>query len=458
MTHLTPHQYQQIAVEFMVDHERCNLWAGMGMGKTVAALMADDVLRLAGDTTGPTLALGPLRVARDVWPAEPLKWDQYADIKIIPIVGTTAQREAALRQKGNFFTCNYDQLEWLVERLGDSWPFETVIADESTRLKGYRMNSGGRRVTALAEVAHAHTRRWINLTGTPAPKGLEDLWGQNWFVDHGQRLGRTHTAFMSRFFRPKFSGYGVELMPFSDKLIHEALKDVTLTLDPKDWFDIQEPITKVVKVELPARARKVYDDLEDELFAELMSGDKIFEIEVFNQAGLTNKCLQVASGAVYTQHPAWEAVHGEKLEALASVVEEAGGMPVLVSIDFQFDKERILNAFKGAVDISTPKGYKKFRDGDARIGVAHPGSMGHGIDGLQYVTNIICYYGHTWRAEWTRQILERIGPVRQLQAGFQRPVWVYQIVARKTLDLAVLDRAKGQLRVEDALREYMKRR
>ena len=447
--------YQSIAVDFLVDHPRCNLWAGMGMGKTVSTLVALDLLRMQGELDGPTLILGPLRVARDVWTKEPTKWDQYKDISVSPVVGALWERQAALRRRADYYTINYEQLPWLAEYLGDNWPFQTVVADESTRLKGYRLQQGGERVTALAEYAHRHTRRWINLTGTPAPKGLEDLWGQQWFVDHGAALGRSYSGFMQRWFRPKWNGYGTEPMPHSDKEIHERMKATTLTLDPKDWFDLKEPIYTPVYVDLPPAATAAYKQLEKELFTKLMTGE---EIEVFNAGSLTNKCLQFANGAVYVKAPEWAKVHDAKIEALESIAEETNGAPLLVAYEYQTDKARILDTFKKrATDISTPSGFKRFMAGDVQLGVAHPKSMGHGVDGLQEVCHHVVKFGHTWDSELDRQLLERVGPVRQLQAGKDRPVWLYDIIARDTVDEAVVDRLGSKVRVEDALRHYMKR-
>ena len=450
----TPREYQQIAHDFMLDVPRSALLAGMGTGKTVSTLTLIDTLHLVG-WSDPILVLGPKRVARDTWPEEGQKWDHLKHMIVVPVIGTPAQRRAALRTPGDVYTMNYENLPWLVETIGKRpWPFRMVVADEATRLKGYRLTQGGERARALAQVAR-HTERWVNLTGTPASNGLKDLWGQYWFLDFGDRLGRTHSAFMARWFHTKYSGFGVEPNPGADDQIYSAIDDITLSINPKDWFDIDDPIEKIVTVHLPPAARKRYQQLEKDMFTELECGTAI---EAFNAAALTNKCRQLANGAVYTENPAWIGVHDEKLEALDSIVSEANGASVLVAYDFVSDRERILAAFKNAVDISKPAGYKAFISGEKQIGVAHPKSMGHGIDGLQDVCNILVYFGHDWNLEERMQILERIGPVRQKQSGYDRPVWVYSIVAEGTLDEVVLERHKSKRLVQDLLLEAMKGR
>jgi hypothetical protein len=467
-------EYQKIAFDFMLNAPRSALLAGMGMGKTLATLSLIDVLYMLGDE-GPWLVLGPLRVARDTWPRETQKWDSLKHIRSVPLIGTAEERVAALERGlatgAQLFTMNYDTLvvsrkdpshpkkrtsvSWLREALGKrKWPFRTVIADESTRLKGHRSVGGGVRARELSIIAR-DTDRWHNLTGTPAPNGLKDMWGQYWFLDYGHRLGRTHTAFMERWFRPKWNGYGVEPMPFADGQIHAAVSDITLSIRPEDWFDLDEPIRKEVRVYMPPTAKRKYKELEAKLFTELESGT---ELEVFNAGALCNKCLQFANGAVYTDAPAWETVHEAKMEALDSIAEEANGAALLVSYQFISDRVRILKAFPNAVDISTQAGMAEFMSGKKQLGVAHEKSMGHGIDGLQDVCNMLVRFGHGWDLELRDQMLERIGPMRQFQSGHKRPVWVWDIITDDTLDDDVIARHVDKRSVQDALLAAMARR
>lgn len=320
-----PRPYQELIISHEIDIIRCNIWAGMGMGKTVGTLSSLEALYCSGEETQPTLVLAPLRVAASTWPDEVAKWDHLRNIEMQPIVGTAKERAAALlNSNASVFTTNYDKLVWLVEQLGGRWPFGTVIADESTRLKSFRLRAGGKRAAALAKVAHKHVHRWVNLTGTPAPNGLIDLWGQAWFVDRGDRLGRTFGAFTSRWFNNiQFPGQQwskLEPWPHAQEQMQAALADVTISLDAADWFDIDEPIHNVIRVPLPPRARQQYQDMEKEMFLELNGSD----IEALNAAAKTVKCLQIASGAIYTDDVGtWAEVHDAKLQALDSILAEA---------------------------------------------------------------------------------------------------------------------------------------
>jgi hypothetical protein len=456
----TPHEYQRHIVDHILAHERCAVWAGMGMGKTSSTLTAVDILMLAGESH-PVLAVAPKRVANSTWPSEVKKWQHLSDIDAAVIVGTERERLFALRQDVPLHTVNYEQVPWLVETLGERWPYRTVIADESTRLAGFRLRQGTERAKALGRIAHTKIKRFIELTGTPAPNGLAKLWGQMWFLDKGERLGRTYDAFKQRWFQQSFDGFGVTPLPFAQEQIQDKLRDLCVTIDAKDWFDLNDPIVKPVFVDLPPKARVKYREMEREMFTQLECGSTA---EAFNAAARTQKCLQLANGAVYIDEDtesrtrAWRVVHDEKLDALESIVEEAGGMPILVSYEFKSDVARIIKAFPKAVRLDTNEGMATFRAGKAPIGLAHPKSMGHGIDGLQDVTNIITFFGHNWDLELYQQIIERIGPVRQKQSGHERPVFIYHIIARDTVDELVMARRESKREVQDILLEAMKRR
>jgi SNF2 family DNA or RNA helicase len=466
-----PHPYQLIATQHLLNVPRCSLWAGMGMGKTVSTLTAIDALYLSGEMTRPTLVLAPKRVAKNVWPAEAQKWEHLSQIDVSPIIGTEPERLLALSRDVSVYTINYDNLPWLTDhfdKTGKTWPFGMVIPDESTRLKGMRPSeqtsktgktfvraAGSKRARQLARVAHTHVDRWANLSGTPAPNGLTDLWGQTWFVDKGQRLGRTFEGFRNRWFQAGFNGYDVNPLPFAAEQIHDRLRDVCLSLRAEDWFDIQKPIVRPVYVELPAKARGLYRDMERELFMQI--GEH--EVEAFNAAAKSQKCLQLAAGAVYVdKEHHWTKIHDEKLDALESIVAEASGMPVLVAYQWKHDAHRILEAFPKARLLDDDKQTEDdWNAGKIPMLVAHPKSCGHGLN-LQDGGNILAYFSDWWDLELRDQILERIGPMRQLQSGHKRAVFVYPIIARDTIDELVLVRHETKREVQDLLIEAMRAR
>lgn len=451
--------YQRAIIQHIASLDRCNVWAGMGTGKTVSTLSALDSLTLASDPF-PALVLAPLRVATSTWPGEIEKWAHLKGLRIATATGTESQRSHIVHaRRADIVAVNYEKAPWVVDHLGPLWPFRTVIADEATRLKSFRLKQGGVRAQALGKVAHKRVRRWVNLTGTPAPNGLRDLWGQQWFIDEGQRLGRTFSAFESRWFSSKrvgASAFARELIPtdFAQRQIEEALADCTITIRAEDYLDLPPLVENVIDVELPTGARRHYRELEREMFTTLAGGH---EVEAFNAAALTQKCLQCANGALYTGEAGeWQEVHDAKIEALRSVVEEAAGAPVLVAYHFKSDLARLQRAFpQGRRLDADPRTIGDWNAGRLPLLFAHPASAGHGLN-LQHGGNILVFFGLWWALEEHEQIIERIGPTRQAQAGLNRPVFVHRIVAKGTVDELVLARLKTKASVQSLLLDAMK--
>lgn len=457
----TPRPYQHLIVDHIINTPRCAIWADMGMGKTPATLLAIDALALSEDIF-PVLIIAPLIVARDTWTEEPRKWESMRHIDVMPILGTVSERLNALRYEVGIYTINFENITWLIEHLGDRWPFKTVVVDESRKLKSFRLRQGGKRTAALAQVAHTKVKRFIQLTGAPAPNGLADLYGQAWFIDAGKRLGRTYSAFTQRWFRTSPDGYGITPTDYAQEQIQAALSDVCLRVDAADWFDLEKPISVPVYVELPPKARAKYKEMEKEMYTQI--DDRT--AEAFNAAARTQKCLQICNGAVYVDPlvegeeskgpKEWRELHDVKLQALESVIEEANGSPVLVAYHFKSDLARLKKAFPGARVLSDPVQLREFKTGKYEVGLGHPASMGHGVDGLQDHCHRIAFFGHWWDLDQRDQIIGRVGPVRQYQAGHKRPVYIYDIIARGTVDELVIARHETKREVQDLLLSSMK--
>lgn len=422
----------------------------MGMGKTVSTLTAVQSLKTLDDLDGPVLVLAPLRVAKTTWPEEIKKWDHLSDLTIQVLHGP--DKKKALHTPADIYVVNYEGIEWLVD--DGYWPFKMIVADESTKLKAFRLRKGSKRAKALASKAW-QTDRWVNLTGTPAPNGLLDLWGQNWFVDRGAALGRSFSAFTQRWFRTGWNGWGYTPLEHAQKEIQNLLSSITLTVDPKEYFDLRDPILNRISVDLPPSAMSKYKTFEREMFASLASGD----VTAVSAAALSMKCLQFANGGVYLDETdkEWEEVHTAKLEALDDIIEEAAGAPILIAYHFRSDLERLKKRYKSGVVLDNdPKTIKAWNRGGIPLLFAHPASAGHGLN-LQDGGHTLVFFSLNWNLEEHQQIIERIGPVRQLQSGHDRAVFIHYLVAKGTVDELVLERLQGKREVQDILLEAMKK-
>lgn len=346
-----------------------------------------------------------------------------------------------------------------------------VLVHNCTKLKNHRLKQGGQRAQALADVAFwddkkptkARVERWINLSGTFSPNGLVDLWGPMWFVDQGERLGRSYSAFENRWFgyqRARDAVYSNVTkikriaFPHAFKEITEAIKDVTISFSPKDWMDIREPIVQRVYVTLPPTVMGTYRKMEREMFAHIAG----YDIEAFAAAGKILKCLQMANGAVYTGSDQeveadvshWVESHQEKLMALEEIIEEAQGAPALVVYHFKPDLVRLKARFPEGRHIHTKQDEDDFKAGLIQVAFVHAASIGHGVDGFQNVCNIVVFFAIWFDLETHDQIIERVGPMRQMQAGLDREVMVYLILAKGTVDEIVDRRLISKRATQDA--------
>lgn len=457
----TPRDWQPPMLNHLASHSRCALWAKMGAGKTSTSLIAlRPVVEVLGQ--GPGLIIGPKRVVNKTWLDDCAAFTQLEGQRVVPITGNLTNRLRALAEDSAWYSINYENLPWLVEYLGrKNWRFKTVIADEATKLKSFRLRNGSQRAAALAKRAFDPVEVFVELTGTPVPNGLHDLWGQMWFLDRGERLGRTIEDFNHRWFRPKANGFGLEPFDWSDKEIHDAVADICLTIDPADYLPFDPVIEVPVPVELPPKARQLYKDMEKTMYAEIVdifAHGRVHEIEAVNAGVKSMKCMQLANGAAYTDDQgAWAEVHVAKLDALESVIEEAGGAPVLCSYQFKSDAARIKKRFPFAQMFDDkPATEDAWNAGKFQLMLAHPASAGHGSN-LQHGGNILCDFSSGWNLEHDDQIIERLGPVRQFQSGYDRPVYRYRIEAENTVDGLIAARRTTKRSVQDLLLEAAKR-
>lgn len=453
MIQYTPREYQELIWKHIVGHKRCAIWASMGMGKTSAALYAISMLTLVENIK--PLILAPLRVARDVWPAETNKWSFASGMKCSPIIGSAEERLEALNTKADIYTINYENIPWLFEQVKNKWPWNAVISDESTKLKSFRLRQGGQRAKILSQVAFSKVDRFVELTGTPSPNGLLDLWGQFWFLDKGERLGRTYTSYRNAFFRLLHErSRQYILMPYMDKTIHRKVQDLCLSVQAEDWFDLQKPVYNKINAYLPGNCRAMYRKLERDMFLKLQE----VEINAVNAAALSMKCLQFANGAMYTDESKnWIDVHTEKLLVLQEIIESHAGENIIVAYNFKSDLARLKKFFSYGVSIKDKKySNEKWNAGQIPLLFLHPASAGHGLN-LQDGGRIIVFFGLTWNLEYRLQTIERIGPVRQLQSGHNRVVYIYDICTAGTVDELVIQSNRTKKPVQDALLDAAKK-
>jgi SNF2 family DNA or RNA helicase len=447
-----PHDYQQIGTQFMIDHPRCMIIADPGLGKTGMTLSLLGALKLVGSNFLPALVLAPKRVADVVWTNEAKRWSTFKDLSVVQITGTEKQRLEILRApQSDVYVCNYELVEWLVNLWPqDKWPYKIVVADECSRLKGFRLNKGTKRSTALAQISQ-FTGRWINLTGTPAPNGLNDLWGQYYFLDKGERLKRSYTAFMEAYFIENQWTHRITMQHGAEAAIHEAVKDITLAFRAEDWLDVTKPQLLPVEFEMPPAAKAQYKRMEKEFFMEVDDA----QIEAGTAAIKSSKLLQICAGSVIdTETSVTHAVHDGRLEALDDVLDQIEPEPLLVSYWWKSDPPRILEHLKKRkIPARLYQGKQDEIDWNARkfrvLLLQEQSAFGLN---LHEPCRDILHYSYIWNAELWTQMIERVGPARQAQAGKKAAVRVWYAIAKGTVDQDVIDSNFRKITVEQALK------
>ncbi|MEG0460513.1 DEAD/DEAH box helicase [Gordonibacter sp.] len=444
----TLHPYQEFGVKWLRDHDEAALLLDMGLGKTLITLTAITDLLSLGEDLGRVLVVAPLMPAKHTWPAEVAKWDHTRNLSCSLVVGSERERKAALAAKADLYVINRENVQWLAEFYGGlRWPFETVVIDELSSFK----SRASKRFRALRKLRPYIKRIW-GLTGTPAPNGLMDLWAQMNLIDKGERLGRHIGGYRNRYFLPgQRNGhvvYNWSLKPRAEEAIYDKIADIAVSMRAKDKLQLPGRVDNVVDVELPEAAMAEYKRFEREQVTELAGA----EVTATSAAAVANKLLQWANGAVYDDEGEARPVHKAKIEAMAGILEEAQGQPVLAFYAFRHDLERLQAAFPMAevLDASSTDTVARWNAGGVPLLLAHPQGCGHGLN-LQAGGHLIVWFGLTWSLEAYQQANARLDRQGQTEC-----VVVHHLVAKGTIDGRVMEVLAGKATLQDAMMDALK--
>lgn len=397
------------------------------------------------------LIIGPLRVARDTWPAEVKKWEHLKGLKVSVAVGTETERRMALTRKADIYVINRENIQWLVEKSGIPFDFDMLVIDELSSFK----NPQSKRFKALMKV-RAKVKRVVGLTGTPASNGLMDLFAEYKLLDMGKRLGRFITAYRTDYFRPdKMNGsviYSYKPLPFAEEEIYKKIEDITISMKSTDYLNMPEKIMSENVVYMDEKEKEKYNKLKDNLVLEMGEGE---EITAANAATLCGKLSQMANGAVYTDDGKTLIFHDRKLDALEDMIEAANGKPVMVVYWFKHDLERISARLKEKKIIfeklDTEDSIQRWNAGELPVILLNPASAAHGLN-LQAGGSTIIWFGLTWSLELYQQTNGRLW--RQGQKS--ETVVVNHIISSGTIDERILQVLKGKDATQEELIDAVK--
>lgn len=440
-----PHNYQQFATDFILNQSICCLMLDMGLGKTVITLTALWQLALDSFDVSRVLVIAPKRVAEDTWPKELAKWEHLSGLTSSLVLGSAAERKAALQRKAFLYIINRENVAWLVKN--HYWDFDMVVIDELSSFKSNKAE----RFKAMKKVRPMVTRI-VGLTGTPAPNTLLDLWPQMYLMDMGQRLGRFIGGFRDRFFLPDKRNreiiYSYKPREGAEDAIYALISDICISMKAADYLDMPERIDNRIEVSMSPKERKLYDDFQKDMV--LSIDDE--ELDAANAASLSNKLLQMANGAVYGEDKKVLPIHDRKLDALEDLVEAANGKPLLVAYWYKHDLQRIKARFKNARCIDTAKDIDDWNAGQIPLALIHPASAGHGLN-LQDGGCTIIWFGLTWSLELYQQLNARLW-----RQGQKHTVVIHHIITKGTHDEDVMRALENKDTGQSALIEAVRAR
>ena len=111
-----------------------------------------------------------------------------------------------------------------------------------------------------------------------------------------------------------------------------------------------------------------------------------------------------------------------------------------------------MGRLKGVREITGPKDIRDWNDGKIPVLLAHPASVGYGLN-LQDGGHVIVWYGLTWSLELYQQANARL-----YRQGQQKPVIIHHLIAEGTVDKQVMDALKHKDTSQSKLLEALKER
>lgn len=440
-TPLLPHQ--QVAKDFILTHPYCSLFLNMGLGKTRTTLDAIDDI----NPNHHILIIAPKNIARSTWVEEIEKWNypfRYKSL-IVNERGNKLTRKKRLalyksipNEPPTVWFINRDLVVDLIEnmptfydkvlnRISPVWYFPTVIIDEIQSFKSYDSD----RFQALQKV-RPYIERLIGLTGTPMPKGIEDLWAETWLLDMGYRLGDCITRFRERFETPKVPGkkMGWKPIPGAEQEIFRLISDLVISMKNSSMY-IPPINLNFIPLYLDDNEMNMYKRFKEDLVLEI-DGE---EITAANAAVLAGRLQQMASGALYKESGSHEffKIHEKKLEATEYIINNTDDN-VMVAYHYYSDL-KMLKDYLTKLKIpfeqfdGSPKMKKRWNEGKIKVLLVQPASSGHGLN-LQDGGHTLIWYTLPQSLEEYKQCIKRLN-----RQGAIHPTMVHHLMVQGTYDL-----------------------
>lgn len=488
-------EYQHRGVVYLSNTRKAPLFADCGTGKTFMVL--NSVARhkeLGVIPRGKTLVTAKLATLEDAWRDDCKK---FTDLKIEVLWNkyTGEKKKRLVREQLNdsdadLFVINHDGLIVFEDEL-IAHGFDKVVVDESTILKGHHSDSeiakGGSIGKALGRVSRRAEWKVI-MSGTPAPNGPHDMWGQFHFLDkEGLIMEPSYWDFMHQHMklldlRKKEQKFiynrttGEVVLGNDNKPILKALSP----RDPQKWVHTKETIESVKALTDPLAFRiRMEDCLKDmpestrtlrrlemgteqkRQYKEMLKNMKVIidDEHILASIKLTQlmKLRQITGGFIIDHK---EEAHGfsdnAKIEELDSILNEeiAADQKVVIYAEYKYEFDLLKERYKhmGIVTVcgqnSSTQNIQNIRDFKEKVGiriiVLHPRSAAHGITLVN--SHYMIFYSFSHSSENDYQARKRIE-----RAGQKFPMLFIYLGIRNSIDTAMYETVQKKLQDQTAL-------
>lgn len=427
-----PFENQVRSVEVLLKEPQTLDLSDPGTGKTRSHLEAWATRRRKGGKC--LFILAPKSILQSAWGDD---IDKFFPNEFTYSIAYAHNRVEAIYAEADIYITNIDAATWLLDQPGRKIRkfinrCDELIIDESESIK-HRTSKRSKAIIALRK--YFPYRRC--LSATPNSRTITDLWNQVYFVDDGQRLGPSFFRFRQQVCEAKQVGPRANMIQWTDKegveeYVAGLIADITIRHKFEDCQSIPENHSYTVNFELNTKHRTQYEELRESFVLTLQKADVV----ALNAAVLTNKLLQLTSGAVYTEVDDYEEINHDRNELILELVQEREYSLVFFNWKHQKTQLAKLAKLKGIqyeiIDGSVPIKKREAIVRDYQAGFyqtlfLHPKSAAHGLTLTRGRTTI-------WASPVYEPNIMRQGLGRIYRAGQTEKTENIMICARDTLE------------------------
>lgn len=438
----SPRKHQKVGFLLGVKYPHLFCMFDMGLGKSKLALDLIRYLRKI-ERLHRVLILVPNVVNLESWRMEITI--HAPDLSATYIEGTKQDRREAWEEPSDLCLCTYAGLQALIctnsgkKRRVDpillakaKQLFDGAVFDESTAL----MNHRSLNFRVVGQLTKDFAWR-VGLTGTPLGRDPHVLWAQFYCVDRGAALGETLGPFREAFFKCKEGYFGGFEYTFKRKMepdLRRMMSHTGIRYASDECLDLP----KKVPVEKPF----VLTDEAWSYYSAVLEQAQANSKKLIDVSGIFVRLRQITSGFVSVEGKPSALAENPKLDVLMELLDELPLTEKVVIFNEFIYSGDIIEAALRARKMGTARLYSGTRskskellrflmEDDCRAFIVNSQSGAQGLN-LQQASYVVFYESPV--SPIVRQQAEK----RCHRPGQEKPVFIYDLYARRTVEQKIL--------------------